>query len=150
LIEGFMKDFTLKAGEKSDNRRIRSLLKKTDLPYEDIDLGRQDSTIAVHGAKIIGIVGLEPYGETGLLRSLAVEDACRGRGLGRALVTEMTRRAKDRGIKQLYLLTLTADRFFEREGFERISRESMPEAIQNTTEFTSICPVSSVCMKKEI
>ena len=63
---------------------------------------------------------------------------------------EMTGHAKEKDIKQLYLLTLTADRFFEKECFERISRESMPEAIQNTTEFTSICPVSSVCMKKEI
>ena len=145
-----MKDFTLKAGEKSDIRQIKSLLKSADLPYEDIDLSRQDFIATVQGTKIIGTIGLEPYGEIGLLRSLAVKDACRGRGLGRSLVIEMTRHAKDRGIKQLYLLTLTADRFFEREGFERISRESMPEAIQNTTEFTSICPVLSVCMKKEI
>ncbi len=88
--------------------------------------------------------------KSGLLRSLAVEGAYRGRGLGRALVLEMIGHAKDSGINQLYLLTLTADRFFGKEGFERISRECMPEAIQNTMEFTSICPVSSVCMKKEI
>ena len=145
-----MEDMTFRAGEQSDIHRIKSILKSADLPYEDIDLGKQDFIAVIQGTKIIGTVGLEPYDEIGLLRSLAVEDACRGRGLGRALVIEMTRHAKDKGIKQLFLLTLTADRFFEREGFERISRESMPEAIQNTTEFTSICPVSSVCMKKEI
>lgn len=145
-----MEEMTFKAGEKSDIRRIKSLLKSADLPYEDIDLSKQDFIISVRSEKIIGIVGLEPYDECGLLRSLAVEDTYRGHGIGRALVMEMTGHAREKGIKYLFLLTLTADRFFEKEGFERISRESMPEAIQNTTEFTSICPVSSVCMKKEI
>jgi amino-acid N-acetyltransferase len=145
-----MEDMTFRAGEKSDIRRIKSLLKSADLPYEDIDLSRQDFIVAVQNAKIIGAVGLEPYEEYGLLRSLAVEDAYRGEGLGRALVAKMIAHSMDRGIKQLYLLTLTADRFFDKEGFERISRESMPEAIKNTSEFKSICPVSSICMKKEM
>ncbi len=145
-----MEELTFRAGEKSDLRRIKSLLKVADLPYEDIGIGMQDFIVIVQGTKIIGTVGLEPYGECGLLRSLVVEDKYRGRGLGQALVIEMIGHAKKKDIKQLYLLTLTADRFFEKEGFERIKRESMPEAIQNTTEFTSICPVSSVCMKKEI
>jgi amino-acid N-acetyltransferase len=145
-----IEDIKSRAGGKSDIRRIKALLKKADLPYEDIDIDRQHFIVALHGANTIGIVGLEPHGKCGLLRSLAVEEAYRGQGLGRALVSEMIGHAKDMGIKQLFLLTLTADRFFDKEGFERISRESMPEAIQNSTEFKSICPVSSICMKKEI
>jgi amino-acid N-acetyltransferase len=145
-----MKDVTFRRGEKSDIGRIKAILKKADLPYEDIGPTRQEFIVASQGTKILGAVGLEPYDECGLLRSLAVEDTFRGHGIGRALVMEMTGHAREKGIKYLFLLTLTADRFFEKEGFERISRESMPEAIQNTTEFTSICPVSSVCMKKEI
>lgn len=145
-----MEEMTFIAGEKSDIRRIKSLLKSAGLPNEDIDLSKQDFIVSVHDERIIGAVGLEPYGERGLLRSLVVEETSRGRGMGRALVMEMIGHAKNQGIKQLFLLTLTADRFFEKEGFERISRECMPEAIKNTTEFTSICPVSSVCMKKEI
>ncbi len=145
-----MEEMTFRAGEKNDINMIKSLLKSADLPYEDIDLARQDFIVIVQGTKIIGTVGLETYGESGLLRSLAVEDAFRGFGLGRALAREMIGHAKDSGIKQLYLLTMTADRFFEKEGFERISRESVPGAVKNTTEFMSICPVSSICMKKEV
>ncbi len=145
-----MKGVTFRAGEKSDICRIKALLKKADLPFEDIDLNMQQFIVAQMGEKILGIVGLEPYGECGLLRSLAVDEAYRGRGLGRELVMRMAGHAKDIGIKQLYLLTLTADRFFDKEGFERVSRESTPGAIQNTTEFKSICPVSSVCMEKMI
>ena len=145
-----MEEMTFRAGEKKDIHKIKLLLESADLPYEDIDLARQDFIVATQGAKIIGAVGLEPYGECGLMRSLTVEDTYRGRGMGRALVMEMTGYAREKGIKQLFLLTLTADRFFEKEGFERISRDRMPKAIQNTTEFTSICPLSSVCMKKEI
>lgn len=145
-----MRDVAFRAGEKSETRRIKALLKKADLPYEDIDLNIQQFIVAQKGAKVIGTVGLEPYGECGLLRSLAVENTFRGQGLGRALVSEMTCQAKTMRVKQLYLLTLTADRFFEKESFKKINRESMPEAIQSTTEFKSICPVSSICMKKEI
>lgn len=146
----FMEEMTFRAGEINDIHKIKSLLKSADLPYEDIDLARQDFIAIAQGTKIIGTVGLETYGESGLLRSLAVEDAFRGFGLGRALAREMIGHAKDSGIKQLYLLTMTADRFFEKEGFEKISRESVPGAVKNTTEFTSICPVSSICMKKEV
>lgn len=145
-----MEETTFRAGEKSDIHRIKSLLKSADLPYEDVDLSRHEFIVIVQEAKIIGTVGLEPYGESGLFRSLAVEDAFRGQGLGRALTMEMIGHAKDLGIKQLYLLTMTADRFFEKEGFERTTRDSVPYAIKNTTEFKSICPVSSICMKKEI
>jgi amino-acid N-acetyltransferase len=87
-----MEDMTFRAGEKSDIRRIKSLLKSADLPYEDIDLSRQDFIVAVQNAKIIGAVGLEPYEEYGLLRSLAVEDAYRGDGPLRGSRVPLARR----------------------------------------------------------
>ncbi len=59
----FMEEMTFRAGEKSDICKIKLILNSADLPYEDIDLSKQDFIAIVQGKKIIGTVGLEPYGE---------------------------------------------------------------------------------------
>lgn len=66
----------------------------------------------------------------GLLASVVVDEGLRGAGLGRALVTDFERRAWERGIEGLELVTLPDGRgagpFYERLGWEpageRISR----------------------------
>lgn len=97
-----MNDVTFRAAKKGDVRRIKSLLRRADLPYEDIGLAGQDMIVAVQGTKILGAVGLEPYGDCGLLRSLVVEEGLRGHGLGKALADEIVAHAKKAGVKRLY------------------------------------------------
>ncbi|CAG0968732.1 partial amino-acid N-acetyltransferase, partial [Anaerolineae bacterium] len=58
--------------------------------------------------------------------------------------------ARDRGVKSLYLLTMTAEAFFLRRGYARLLRENAPEAIRNTKEFSGICPLSSAFMVKNL
>jgi amino-acid N-acetyltransferase len=79
-----------------------------------------------------------------------VAEEYRSQGTGKALVEKLVAAAREAGDGELYLLTLTADRFFARLGFDRVDRAVVPDAIRGTTEFESICPVSSTCMKKEI
>ncbi len=142
--------WVLRAAEAGEIDRIRAMLREAGLPFEDVAQGRQDLIVALSGGEICGCIGLEKYGRHGLLRSLAVAEEYRGRGTGKALVEIVTAAAREAGIGELYLLTLTADRFFARLGFDSIDRASVPEAIRGTTEFESICPVSSTCMKKKI
>lgn len=138
----------IRQARSSDERAIRRLLKKADLPHEDVAIGRQTFLVAISDGRIVGTVGLEAYCADGLLRSLAVDEKCRGRGLGSKLVEEMTEEARKMGVRELYLLTMTAAPFFAKHGFERMEREKAPAALQGTTEFASLCPVSSVCMRK--
>ncbi len=145
-----MTTFTVRSAVKSDEQGIKSLLKKADLPFEDVEVGRQTFIVATNGGGVIGSVGLEAYGEYGLLRSLAVKEELRGNGLGSELVEEMVREAQSAGVRELYLLTMTAAPFFARHGFERMDRSKAPEALQGTTEFASLCPVSSVCMRRRL
>ena len=49
-----------------------------------------------------------------------------------------------------YLLTNTAERFFERLGYRRTDRENAPEAIRRTQEFSGLCPSSSALMVKAL
>jgi len=97
-----------------------------------------------------GVVGLEIYGHVALLRSLAVSLRRRQSGLGSRLVAHAERYAQDRGVQFLYLLTTTAESFFQRKGYTRVLREETPAAIKATQEFSGICPVNSVCMVKHL
>jgi N-acetylglutamate synthase-like GNAT family acetyltransferase len=95
-----------------------------------------------------GIVGL--YESVALLRSLAVSSKCRGRGCGTALVAQAELFAQSQGAREIYLLTTTAQRFFERLGYARVLREAAPAAIQRTQEFSTLCPSGSAFMVKRL
>ena len=65
-------------------------------------------------------------------------------------MAEAERHARSRGVRELYLLTTTAERFFERLGYRRTGRENAPEAIRGTQEFSGLCPSSSAFLVKEL
>ncbi len=96
------------------------------------------------------LVGLEIYGEDGLLRSLVVSSAARTQGLGAALVRHAEDYAASRQVRALYLLTTTAASYFEHRGYRRVDRAQAPPAIQSTREFASLCPASSTFMIKRL
>lgn len=140
----------LRAATADDLPAIISLLKASELPYEDVIPGKQDFIVAVSGNSIVGVVGLERAGPYGLLRSLAVDAGQRNKGLGKALLDEMLLHAWIKGAGEIYILTTTAAGFFKKHGFEAAVRSDAPKIIQNTTEFRTVCPVSAVCMRKKI
>ena len=100
--------------------------------------------------KLEGVVGLELFETVGLLRSLAVVSSRQKSGLGSKLVAHAEDYARSRGIKFLYLLTVTAEDFFRQRGYQRCRREDAPSAIKETKEFSEICPVSSAFMVKHL
>jgi len=96
------------------------------------------------------IVGLELYGPDALLRSLVVSTTARTQGVGSALVLYAERYAASRHVRALYLLTTTAEGYFEHRGYRRLDRAQAPPAIQSTREFASLCPSSSAFMIKRL
>lgn len=95
-------------------------------------------------------MGLEVLGPFGLLRSLAVDPAHRGTGLGRRLCEHITAHARLQGIDTLYLLTTTAEGFFRKHGFHVADRAGVPEAVLATEEFRHLCPSTAVCMVRHL
>src|SRR2546427_13212139 len=79
--------------------------------------------------RIVASAGLELYGSAALLRSVAVAEAFRNRGLGEAMVTQLLHRARSRGVRTVYLLTTTAQQYFQRLGFETVPREAVDPAV---------------------
>jgi amino-acid N-acetyltransferase len=128
---------------------VKSLLTESQLPTADLSPEKLEHFFGCGTADMLkGVVGLEIYGTVALLRSLAVAPAYRGSGCGKALVAEAERYAQSKRVTELYLLTMTAERFFERLGYTRSVRENAPEAIRQAKEFSDLCPSSSVFMAK--
>lgn len=97
------------------------------------------------------MVGLELCCEEyALLRSTAVAPDWRGTGLGRRLVTHVIAEAESRGIKALYLLTTTAERYFPSFGFVKTQRDAVPDEVKQSVEFREACPASATVMSLDL
>jgi amino-acid N-acetyltransferase len=129
---------------------IRSLLAQCQLPEEDIAAHLGNFVAARADGDLIGVIGLEVCGRAGLLRSLAVAPARRGRGVGRALYDRILAQAHFKRVTELYLLTLTAAAYFARLGFRQTDRAGAPESIQVTREFQTLCPQTATCMMRRL
>jgi amino-acid N-acetyltransferase len=141
----------MRPARPSDLPEIRRLLDSCGLPSGDLDASGLAGFLVLAGAEGIGAVGgLEVYGDSALLRSVAVASERRGRRLGTAVVEALEVLARSRGIRRLFLLTTTAEEFFRRLGYAPVGRASVPVAIGGTSEFRGICPSTAVCMQKTL
>ena len=137
----------LRDATEKDLDDIVSLLSFHNLPTEDLAGKASSLFILERNGGIIGTGGVEIFGDAGLLRSVAVLDSLRGEGFGGLICREIFNRMRSRGVKDLFLLTTTAPEFFKKLGFELIDRNDAPAKIKGTMEFSTICPLSAVCMR---
>ena len=137
------------AVSESERQQAINLLQQHQLPTSDIDDDKL-LYLLVDGEKIIGTAGLEIFEDCALLRSVSVVKEEQGKGYGKIINEQIEKYVKESGINCLYLLTTTAKDFFDKQGYCVIKREESPDALKQTTEFTSLCPSSAVVMKKRI
>jgi len=90
---------------------------------------------------------VEVYGQAGLLRSVAVDAKRRGKGLGERLTKAALELARNRGVRDIYLLTTTAGNFFPRFGFTAIPRAELDPALNQSEELRGACPASALAMR---
>lgn len=121
------------------------------LPTDDLtEPGRRFFALRTLSGEIVGYAGFELYGADVFLRSLVVLPAWRGKGVGKAIVARVARRAFDESARTAWLLTTSAAGFFEAIGFKRVERADAPEAILNTRQAKGLCPASAVVLKRAI
>ena len=131
-----------------DRDEIFRLLVENGLPLDGLDDHLSTALIARDAGHIVGSAALEVYEDGALLRSVAVADERRGRGLGQDLTWRAISLAQELGVPAIYLLTTTAERFFPKFGFETIPRTEVPAGVQRSIEFTSACPAGATVMRK--
>jgi arsenite methyltransferase len=136
----------LRRAEVRDVAGIEAILGAADLPVAGVGDWLAGFIVAEEGGRLVGAAGLEVHGSDGLLRSVVVDPAVRGRGLGRRLAEEVVAGARARGLRRLYLLTTTAGDYFPRLGFRRILRAEVATEVQQSAEFRELCPASAETM----
>ena len=129
---------------------IVSFLTANGLPVAGLADHATDLLVARDAGRLVGTAALEIHGGDALLRSVAVETAMRGTGLGQRMTRAALDRARQRGVSRVFLLTETAAAFFPKFGFTSIDRSHVPDSIRGTVEFASACPASAQVMTLEL
>ncbi len=140
---------TIRLATSADAVAVEALLTSSHLPLDGVRDALPCFVVAEDAGRLVGVAGIEACGVTGehaLLRSVAVNEAWRSRGLGRALVARAISLAEERGAKALYLLTTTAESYFPSFGFARTTREVVPADVRDTAEFQGACPETATVM----
>ena len=141
-----MTSWNMRRATPYDWPKIAALLAEADLPLTGAEAHLSDFFLAFQDDILIGSAGLERYGDTALLRSVAVAATDRMHGLGQALVQQALAYAASLGVRQVVLLTTTAADFFPRFGFQPINRAEVPLAAQASVEFQEACPASAAAL----
>jgi len=105
----------------------RLLSKETVTLYETV----QEFTIAEYEGEIVGCGALHVLWEDlAEVRTVAVRESMRGKGVGNAIIENIVERAYSLGVARIFCLTFETD-FFGRNGFEVIEGTPVePEVFQ--------------------
>ena len=140
----------IRPARSSDLASLHALLRSAALVWEDVEPHLAAFVVGEREGALVACAGLEQRGTDALVRSVAIAAPLRGAGLGAALCDTLLGDARRRGVRDAYLLTTTAARFFARHGFAPIPRGAAPEAIRATREFAELCPASAVVMHRAL
>ncbi|SEP25379.1 arsenic resistance N-acetyltransferase ArsN2 [Mucilaginibacter sp. OK283] len=138
--------------EKAETYRanVIALLAAEKLPTDDLPQTLENFVIALQDEDVIGVAGLEIYDSYCLLRSVAVSAAYRGKGIASRLLDTIEKLAAARQLREIYLLTETAPEYFSKKEYQIITRAQVPAEVQQSTEFSHVCPQSAIVMKKTL
>jgi amino-acid N-acetyltransferase len=94
----------------------RMLQKETVTLYESV----QEFVVAVDNGKVIGCGALHVLWEDlAEVRSVAISEELRGKGIGNQILERIIERARELGLARIFCLTFET-KFFGRHGFEEI------------------------------
>jgi N-acetylglutamate synthase-like GNAT family acetyltransferase len=97
---------------------------------EEIRANISHFIVQEYGPRVVSCLSLESYSaDLAEIRSIAVDPANRGQGLGARLIASALNEARRRGIARVFAVT-HAPRFFELQGFAAAARQSLTEKIE--------------------
>lgn len=136
---------------RTDLPSARGLLRAAGLPLAGVE-EHLDRFWTVHGGdgRLAGLAGAERYGTTWLVRSLVVDVAFRGQGIGSALLVAVLGEARQLGAREIFLLTTDAHDFFAARGFTAVPRAAAPIALRASEELRGACPDTATLMRLEV
>jgi len=95
--------------------------------YENL----RDLFVSEDGGSLLGCCALHvSWQDLAELKSLAVDESHKGKGIGRALIEAVLKEAKELKINKVFVLTYVPE-LFKKYGFKEISREELPHKVWN-------------------
>ncbi len=137
----------IRQARAEDTPQIVQLLQINELPISDIAAPEIDFQVLALAGAVVACGALERLDNACLLRSLAVDQAHRKKGYASQLCGHLIQRATTQGYGDIFLLTTDAAGYFTRHGFARTDRHRAPQVIQQSRQFSQLCPGSAVVMK---
>ena len=134
--------------QQQDVNSVCDLLRSSNLPYKDFDLNKIKVILAIDDDDIIGSIGVELYPPNALLRSFVLRPQYRGKSIGNNMFQYLMSYGSQKGIRDIHLLTDTADSYFISHGFIVANRNDAPSQIRQTSEFKDLCPSTCTYMVK--
>ncbi len=107
-----------------------------------------DGVSVIAGDAIQATATIDVRGPDAYLRAVAAREELRGSGLGTLIVAAAMRSARSQGASRAWLLTETAEPFFEGLGFAAVDRGSMAGWIEAGPG--EGCPQSAVAMRRSL
>ncbi|TDY65146.1 ubiquinone/menaquinone biosynthesis C-methylase UbiE [Aminivibrio pyruvatiphilus] len=140
------RDFTVRRATSGDVPAIAALLEENGLTPLGV-AETPENFLVLEYSGIAAVAGMEILGDTGLLRSLAVRRKDRKKGFGERMTDAVIDRAREKGVRTVYLLTETAERFFGRAGFTAARREDIPAPLMQSSALDRVCPQGSAVLR---
>ncbi len=139
----------MRAATLEDLPAVLELLEVSKLPTIGVKDHLQNFMLELENQTLLACAGLEIYGDAGLLRSVVVNSSKRSSGIGSRLVNAMLENAKNQQLSSISLLTETAQDYFPKFGFKRVTRAALPKSLHTSLELRGVCPDTAVVMMLE-
>lgn len=162
LIRVFARDATAKPVEAltsssiapasgGDVDDLKPLLAASLLPTSDVvGMPHQRFILVRQEGRVLACAGLQVAGQDGLVRSMAVHWTRRNAGLGTRLHQRLLFDAVLAGVKTLWVVTATAEDFFARQGYRRVTAAEVPAGLRTSAEFTAFAPGGGTVMRRAV
>lgn len=143
-------EIRIRTAKPTDKEAVTELLQSVGLPTADLNPELSNFLLAFADGQLVGTAGVEVTGDYGLLRSVAVKESFRNYKIAQRLVNDLTKQMRLQWVKELYLITTTAETYFGKQGFEKVERAAVPTEIAQSQQFSGLCPSSATVMKKSV
>ena len=123
---------------RTDLPEMIRLLEAADLPTRAIEPFIDTFMVAELDGALVAVGGIEVHADTAVLRSVAVDEALRGAGVGHGLSVRLIGLAYMHGVNDIYLFTGNASRFWEKQGFTMISLDDWRQPARASWQFVYV------------
>ncbi|WP_354685666.1 GNAT family N-acetyltransferase [Cupriavidus necator] len=145
-----MKDLRIRAAMPSDAPAVGAVLERCGLPTDDVFRVLEHFHVAILESQIVGCAAGEPFGQTVVIRSVAVLPEHRDRGVATHVVRAALMRARANGARRAVLLASSCPSYFARYGFTLVPAAKLPQEVMSSSEFHRHTDTPPLCMWCEL